>query len=59
MCCRDCNRREKGCHAICKEYAEYQSMRKAILAAQAAEYITSGYLIENSLEIKRKMRDDK
>ena len=37
MCCKDCARREIGCHASCGEYANYRAVMETAKAKRRHE----------------------
>lgn len=44
MPCKDCQKREVGCHSKCKEYAQATEIRNALLQSKCAANIATDYL---------------
>ena len=52
MCCKDCVRREIGCHASCGEYAKYRAMVDAARQKKINEFGVD-YILHRGKLIRR------
>ena len=54
--CRNCQKREIGCHASCREYLEWHEYISKAMRFESRFTESDGYLIENRLDRANRMQ---